>query len=65
MEQHILRLPTVKAITGLSRSTIDLRMSEGSFPEKISLGSRAVGWLASEIQQWLDERISSRKLKNE
>jgi len=40
-------------------------MSEGSFPEKISLGSRAVGWLASEIQQWLDERISSRKLKNE
>jgi|TARA_B100001079_G_scaffold228769_1_gene207117 prophage regulatory protein len=65
MEQHILRLPTVKAITGLSRSTIYLRMSEGSFPEKISLGSRAVGWLASEIQQWLDERISSRKLKNE
>jgi prophage regulatory protein len=40
-------------------------MSEGSFPEKISLGSRAVGWLASEIHQWLDERISSRKLKNE
>ncbi|SVD05061.1 uncharacterized protein METZ01_LOCUS357915 [marine metagenome] len=65
MGQHILRLPTVKAITGLSRSTIYLRMSEGSFPEKISLGSRAVGWLASEIQQWLDERISSRKLKNE
>ena len=65
MEQHILRLPTVKAITGLSRSTIYLRMSEGTFPEKISLGSRAVGWLASEIQQWLDERISSRKLKNE
>ena len=62
MEQHILRLPTVKAITGLSRSTIYLRMSEGTFPEKISLGSRAVGWLETEIQDWLDERISvSRK----
>ena len=62
MEQHILRLPTVKAITGLSRSTIYLRMSEGSFPEKISLGSRAVGWLETEGQDWLDERISvSRK----
>ena len=62
MEQHILRLPTVKAITGLSRSTIYLRMSEGSFPEKISLGSRAVGWLETEVQDWLDERISvSRK----
>ena len=62
MEQHILRLPTVKAITGLSRSTIFLRMSEGTFPEKISLGSRAVGWLETEVQDWLDERISvSRK----
>ena len=65
MEQMILRLPKVKAITGLSRSTIYLRMSEGAFPGQVNLGSRAVGWLVSEIQQWVDERISSRKLKNE
>ena len=65
MEQHILRLPTVKAITGLSRSTIYLRMSEGSFPRQVNLGSRAVGWLSSEIQQWVDERISSSRLENE
>jgi prophage regulatory protein len=64
MEQHILRLPTVKAITGLSRSTIYLRMSEGTFPEKISLGSRAVGWLETEIQDWLDERISVSRKEN-
>ena len=49
MEQMILRLPKVKAITGLSRSTIYLRMSEGAFPKHISLGSRAVGWLKSEV----------------
>ena len=65
MEQHILRLPNVKAITGLSRSTIYLRMSEGAFPRQVNLGSRAVGWLASEIQQWVDERISSSRLENE
>jgi prophage regulatory protein len=64
MKQHILRLPTVKAITGLSRSTIYLRMSEGTFPEKISLGSRAVGWLETEIQDWLDERISVSRKEN-
>ena len=64
MEQHILRLPTVKAITGLSRSTIYLRMSEGTFPKKISLGSRAVGWLETEIQDWLDERISVSRKEN-
>ena len=64
MEQHILRLPTVKAITGLSRSTIYLRMSEETFPEKISLGSRAVGWLETEVQDWLDERISVSRKEN-
>ena len=57
MEQMILRLPNVKAITGLSRSTIYLRMSEGTFPQKISLGSRAVGWLRSEVADWMEQRI--------
>ena len=58
MEQMILRLPKVKAITGLSRSIIYLRMSEGNFPKHISLGSRAVGWLKYEIIAWIDERIN-------
>ncbi len=57
MEQMILRLPNVKAITGLSRSTIYLRMSEGAFPKHMSLGSRAVGWLKTEVSAWLDQRI--------
>ena len=60
MEQHILRLPTVKAITGLSRSTIYLRMFKGSFPRQVNLGSRAVGWLASEIDHWIEEKLASR-----
>ena len=60
MEQHILRLPTVKAITGLSRSTIYLRMSEGSFPRQVNLGSRAVGRMASEIDHWIEEKLASR-----
>ena len=57
MEQMILRLPKVKAITGLSRSTIYLRMSEGTFPIHISLGARAVGWLKSEVSDWMEQRI--------
>lgn len=58
----ILRLPTVIARTGLSRSTIYLRVSEGTFPKPVSLGGRAVGWIESEIQQWLEHRIeASRK----
>ena len=62
MATAILRLPVVKARTGLSRSTIYLRVSEGEFPKPVSLGGRAVGWIESEIQQWLEQRIeASRK----
>lgn len=58
----IQRLPAVKAITGLSRSTIYLRVAEGTFPKPVSLGGRAVGWLEAEIQDWLQHRIeASRK----
>jgi len=59
---NILRLPAVKTRTGLSRSTIYLRISEDSFPRPISLGARSVGWIESEIQDWLEQQIeASRK----
>jgi prophage regulatory protein len=62
MTHTILRLPAVKASTGLSRSTIYLRVSKGTFPKPVSLGGRAVGWLEAEIQDWLAGRIeASRK----
>ncbi len=62
MQTTILRLPAVKARTGLSRSTIYLRISKGAFPAPVSLGGRAVGWIETEIQDWLEKRIeASRK----
>ena len=60
MSNTILRLPTVKARTGLSRSTIYLRISEGGFPKPVSLGPRSVGWVESEIEEWLTERVEAR-----
>lgn len=58
----ILRLPDVKARTGLSRSTIYLRVSQGTFPTPINLGPRAVGWIETEIEDWLLRQIAeSRK----
>ena len=61
MYNKIIRLPEVKNKTGLSRSSIYLRMSNGEFPQSISLGSRAIGWLDADIEQWLDERIAASK----
>lgn len=59
MATNILRLPTVKMRTGLSRSTIYLRVSAGSFPAPVSLGGRAVGWIEKEIDDWLAQRIAA------
>lgn len=57
MVTTILRLPDVKSRTGLSRSTIYLRVNEGTFPKPISLGGRAVGWIESEVQGWVNKQI--------
>ena len=59
MTHMILRLPAVKATTGLSRSTIYLLVAEGSFPKPVGVGRRAVGWLEAEIQDWLQRRIEA------
>ena len=56
MNHKIVRLPQVKGSTGLSRSSIYLRMSKGDFPKSISLGGRAVGWFESDIQDWLEQK---------
>ena len=56
----ILRRKQVEKRTGLSRSTIYLRIQEGTFPRPINLGVRAVGWLENEIEAWLVERMEIR-----
>jgi prophage regulatory protein len=60
MKNRIIRLPEIKQRIGLSRSTIYARISEGTFPTQVPLGGRAVGWLDSEIDQWITEQIDTR-----
>ena len=54
---RFLRLPEVQARTGLSRSTIYVRLEQGRFPRPVSLRARAVGWIEAEIEAWMRERI--------
>jgi prophage regulatory protein len=53
----ILRRKQVQARIGLSRSTIYLRVAEGTFPKPVSLGARAVGWLESDVDAWLRQQV--------
>ena len=59
MTQQILKLTEVKLITGLSGSTIYRLISQGDFPKQIKLSERSSGWLQSEVDQWLNERIAA------
>ncbi len=59
MATTILRLPVVKARTGLSRSTIYLRITQKTFPEPVCLGGRAVGWIEDEIEAWVKAQIDA------
>lgn len=57
MTYKILRLPDVINITGLSRSSIYQKIADGEFPKQINLGSKSVGWIESDIQNWIEDKI--------
>jgi prophage regulatory protein len=56
----ILRRKQVEARTGLSRSTLYSMTQRGQFPRPIPLSVRTVGWLESEIEQWIAGRAAER-----
>lgn len=60
---RIIRLKNVMDSTGLARSTIYKYMALRTFPKPISLGARCVGWIESEVHDWIMERIKARDVQ--
>ena len=60
---RIIRLSEVIPRTGLSRSTIYNLINEGSFPTKIKLGARSIGFLESDISSWILDRLDQASTK--
>lgn len=63
--ERLLRLDEVKSKTGLGRSTIYRRISEGRFPGGYSLGEGCVRWKESEINEWIGRLPSSGEAERE
>lgn len=59
----IMRLRQVEETTGLKKTAIYARITEGRFPQPVNLDGKAVGWVESEIQDWLAERVAARPSK--
>ena len=62
MNEKILRLRDVEELTGLSRSTIDRLEHGGVFPRRKLIGTRAVGWNAAEVDDWI-KRLAQKNTK--
>ena len=58
-ETKILRIAQVVEMTGLRKSTVEFYIRKGTFPRPIKLGPKASGWIASEVQFWIRERIAA------
>jgi prophage regulatory protein len=57
---RIIRLKTVLARTGLSRSTIYRKIADSTFPAQLQISANGAGWHESEINRWIADPVSWR-----
>ena len=61
-EIRFLRLPEVRGLTGLSKSSLYELIRAHRFPAPVHLGPRTVAWVKSEVTTWATERIRASRL---
>jgi prophage regulatory protein len=58
---RIIRLKTVLARTGLSRTTLYRKVGEGTFPRQVKISIHGAGWRESAINQWVADPMAYRE----
>lgn len=61
----ILKIYEVVQKCNLSRATIYKKVKEGTFPRQIKLSERSSGWLESEVDQWIENKVKERETSQE
>lgn len=56
MTQLVYRIGDLQRVIGLSKWTVYKLMKTGDFPQPIQLTSKAVGWRASDVEKWVNDR---------
>ena len=58
----LLRISAVSEITTLAKSTIWLKIAQGTFPKPIKLSPAISVWKESDIEAWINSHISPAKV---
>ncbi|MGD9470872.1 MAG: helix-turn-helix transcriptional regulator [Novosphingobium sp.] len=56
--ERIIRLKTVLARTGLSRSTVYRKIADGTFPTQVRISVHGAGWHESAINEWIADPVA-------
>ncbi|EFK2376089.1 helix-turn-helix transcriptional regulator [Escherichia coli] len=57
-KQNLIRMPETMRRTGYGRAWIYKLIAQGSFPKPVKIGSRAIAFVESEIDEWINQRIA-------
>jgi len=58
IKDRLLRLPSVEAQTGQSKTEIYRRIKNGTFPKPVKLGVRSVAWSENAIQSYIQSLVN-------
>jgi len=58
-QASFVRLPQVKEMTCLSKSSIYRMMDEGDFPKQVALSARCVVWVKSQVEDWCSQKVAA------
>lgn len=58
MKKSLIRLSEVLKRTGYSKAWVYVLISRGQFPQSVKIGARAIAFIESEIDDWIDQRIA-------
>ncbi|WP_371432540.1 helix-turn-helix transcriptional regulator [Novosphingobium sp.] len=58
---RIIRMKTVLARTGLSRSTLYRKIADGTFPAQVRISVHGTGWRESSVDRWIADPVAYRE----
>ncbi|EAR7757605.1 helix-turn-helix transcriptional regulator [Citrobacter freundii] len=60
---RLIRLPEVLERTGYGKAWIYRLINEGKFPAPVKIGVRAIAFIESEIDDWIQSVIETSRIK--